>query len=729
MFKKTDWFRLLLAAEAVAALVVLLTCFQREERIYTVFGDEIEGQTVETGEGREFSGERMELSPGVYQVRMETALGEGETVFAQIKCDQAYFKALRNNEVAALPGSTEMKFNVYVVDKVSTAYLFCRFSGADTGALRGLSIYRTGMGNRMLLFVLLLLFAAADFLVIFRRRVLSGRVTVKRQVVFWVMTAGILIAYFPYLTDYFSLGDDMAYHLGRIVYLKAALEEGVLFPVRMQGTWLYGHGYATSLFYGDLFLYFPALLMLLGFSVMTSYKIFALAVTAAGGWLAYRCLYRCVKEEYAALFGSMLYLLAPYRILDFYSRCAVGEYLAMTFLPLICCGMYLLYSEAADAPDYHRHKWYIVWGMSALLQSHLITSEMTAALMAAVCALFWRKTFRRRTFLQLAEAVGIVLLINMWFWLPMLYMMRGDLYQFQTVIQEEMVKGTTLASVFQLLPNKGGVQTGVWNGEPLQIGVGALFLLLIYFLWRIRGHRAGKACRIFALLSVLAVVLSTTYIPWNAVRELPVIGYFVGSIQFPFRWMAPAAALTAFFSAFFLLEAQKGGGLRMKLSTGIAALLVVMSAVYHVNDCAFQATPVFLYNMENLGTVGIGSGEWLLDGTDTDELHYHEPAAEEGLTWRRYEKKGTSVDISLENMTSETRYLELPLFGYQGYEVAETEGEGGAAPVIAQERGAHNDLRIAIPAEYKGRIQVSWKGFTLFDVSGGGILCKYSCNF
>ncbi len=612
-------FRLLLMIEVMSACILLLTCFQQEKRICTVLGENIQNQLIETEGYTEYIGEEMELTPGVYRIRLKAHLEEGQSFFAEVRHNGAYFKALRNNGVALMPSETEKQFYVYVLDKVNTAYIYCGFSGIDANAQFSLEVYRTGIGNRLLFFIVLCFYAALDFFLWFRRRILAGSITAKQQTVFWTLTIGTLLAFFPYLTDYISITGDIGYHLSRIAFLKDALQQGAAFPIRVQGTWLDGHGYAASVFCGDLFLYFPACLMWLGFSVMTAYKIFVFIVLAAGAWIGYHCLYQCLKDTYAALFGSMMYLLAPYRIFNIYNRGAVGEYLAMTFLPLICCGMYLLYSKEPTSRDYGKYKWYLIWGMSALLQSHIITTEMVTMLMALICVALWRKTFRRKTFIQLLETVGIVLLLNMFFWLPLVYMMQADRYQFQTWIQNEMINGTVLAGALQLLPNKGGAQTGMWNCEPIQLGAAALLMLLAYLLWRIKRREVGKACRSFAILTVLTLVLSTEYIPWNMIMKLPVIGFFVGDLQFPFRWMAPASFFAAAFSAFFLFELREEEGPYSKMLIGIAALVVFFSAVYHVNDCAFQASPIFLYNAENMGTTGIVNGEWLLEGVDRAE--------------------------------------------------------------------------------------------------------------
>lgn len=715
MFHKK--YRLLLIIEAIVATLLFLSCFQKEEQIYAVQGEAMAGHTVESDGRRLFSGERLALAPGVYEIRMETHIEGEQAVFVQMRQDGTDSGALRNSGAKAESGCETLRFYVYVTDNVPDAYVFCRFSDADVDVLRQLAVYRTGIGNRLLFCGSVLFFALLDFLLWFRGRILSGEIAPKRQVVFWLLLAAVLIAYSPYLTDYIIPGDDQAYHLERIGFLKDTLQQGTAFPVRVQATWLYGHGYATSLFYGDLFLYFPACLMLAGFSVMTAYKIFVFAAITAGAWIGYHCLYRCVGDEYAALLGSVMYLLAPYRLYNLYNRAAIGEFLAMTFLPLVCCGMYLLYTQ--DTEEYGRGKWYLVWGMSALLQSHLITTEMTAMLMAVVCAVFWRRTFRKRIFFQLLEAVGLVLLINMWFWLPLLYMMRADAYEFQSVIQNEMMHGTELAGALQLLPSKGLARVDMRHLEPIQLGVGAVFLLLVCLLRRLGGRRTGRPSRFFAAFCALTLILSTRYIPWNAMLGIPVIGYLIGSWQFPFRWLALSSVLVAFFSAFFCLELTAEEGLLPKIAVGIAVFIVPLSAIYHVNDITFHSAPVRLYNIETSGTTGVSNGEWLLAGTDVDEIRYHGPVAEEGLTWRDYEKKGTSVDIFLENTSGEARYLELPLMGYRGYgiEIEEAEKNGASAPVIARERGAHNDLRIEVPGGYRGSIHVSYQGFAIFHVA------------
>ena len=148
-------------------------------------------------------------------------------------------------------GQTEQSFLVYVLDRIPAVNLRCGFSGTGAEALSELTLRKTALGSRMLFLLFLTGFLCLDFLLWFRRQVLAGKISKKKQVAFWSLLIGSFIGVLPCFTDYISFGVDTGYHLQRIAFLADTLREGGQFPVRIQSTWMYGHGYATSLFYGD----------------------------------------------------------------------------------------------------------------------------------------------------------------------------------------------------------------------------------------------------------------------------------------------------------------------------------------------------------------------------------------------------------------------------------------------------------------------------------------------
>ena len=81
---------------------------------------------------------------------------------------------------------------------------------------------------------------------------------------------------------------DLPFHLMRIEGLYEGLMGGQ-FPVKLQPGWLNGYGYAVSVFYGDILLYFPAFLRVLGFTLSEVFKAYAFCINIATVLVAYYC--------------------------------------------------------------------------------------------------------------------------------------------------------------------------------------------------------------------------------------------------------------------------------------------------------------------------------------------------------------------------------------------------------------------------------------------------------
>ncbi len=731
--RRLSRFHLLLLIELLVVLMLLPGCFRRERLVYEASGAELLQTAAPVEGGVQCQGKLAELSHGVYQVRVSRRDDASGSLYVEVQGSGGGFRSLLGNGVAVFGGEGYTDFEVYVTAKIPDARVQCNiYDGGE--APDTLAVYRLNLGSRMLLFLALLCFAVLDGLLLWRRRILEGKVSRAQQFVFWSLAGTVLLAYFPYLTDYFYGGADTFFHITRMEALKESLQSGCPLPVRVQSYWLFGHGYAVSLFYGDLFLLLPAMLRLLGFPLSFSYRFFVLAIIAATAAIAYISLVKCVKDRYAALFGTVLYTLIPYRVFDIYNRGAIGECLAMAFMPLVCCAMYLLLTEEPDAPGYRRHKWYLIAGMSALLQCHLISTELAVVFMALACVVCWRRVFRRQTFRELCKATGIVLLINCWFWLPMLYMMVSDNYKVTKIVSESIQeRGAYLAGMFQLVPNKGAYQEKMFHCEPVQLGAAAMLCFLVYtgfILWK--GKKMHREEKCFAGLTLFTLILSLKYIPWDALLKVPVLGQIAATMQFPTRLMMLSTVFFAMFAALLYKRLQaEGSRMFLRVSVFFISAVAVGSCVYHVNDIAFVTEPIYLYTAENMGTVSVVNGEYLLGEMDPEDFYGHGPVAGQGLFWQDYERQGTEVTISLRNEAKGQTYLELPLLGYKGYVIDAAEGEG-AVPYVTQERGAHGDLRIAVPGGFQGTIRVWYKGFALFRaaeaVSGVSIVLLTGCG-
>lgn len=724
MQKFVKKYRILILIELLLLLLSIPLCFAKEELVYTaVWENEFAADS---------GGEPLTLFPGVYQVRVECeALANGE-MDLEVEAPESSFQALRCNGVTIREGQRYAKFEVYVLEKTDNVHVVRCFHETNASELKSVKIYKTAMGGRMLLFCILAGSVLINVILYYREKVLAGSISGQKQMAFWILLFSVALAYFPYATDYFSFGADSYFHLLRIEGLKETLMGGRQFPVRVQDYWLYDHGYAVSTFYGDFFLFLPALMRIIGFSLMTSYKVFVLLVMTATAAVSWYSLKRCTKSDSAALLGSVVYVLAPYRIYNVYNRGAVGEYLAMIFLPLVICGIYGLYTERVDDKRYIKNKIPLIIGLCGILQSHLLTCEMALFGIIVTCLILWRKTFRRQTFSQLLQAAVICLLVNCWFWLPLLQMMGMDDFWLRNVVEEDIqAMGTLPAGIVQIWPNMGGYQTGMYNCEPIQVGIAALFMLVVFWILYIgkvicrrtaQKNVYDKAACFFGLGSIILVILSTNFFPWDFLAKIPGLRFFVTALQFPTRMLSPASAFCAVFAAFFLLWIREEKAVGREVIRGMywtVLLLAFFSGVYQVNSIAYEIRPVRLYNAENMGSIGVGNGEYLLEGSVLGEYKFHDPIAEEGLEWYDYLGRGTNISVSVNNHTDRELSLMLPIIGYKGYEVDCAE-DAAELPYIAEEperSNGHCDLKIMVPAGYNGELKVSYKGFVSYRVA------------
>lgn len=703
--------------EIIILLFLLIGCFQKEQLVYSAEKITLDSETIT------FKGNAFSVKPGVYQIRVHISNTEQGQVYILPGTEKASFRALRGNGVFLLKGHDYIDFEMYVMENIDKVFIECNGAGEQV-MVDLLEVYWVNWGYRIIACLILIFSLILNFMIVFREKILSCAISKEKQVVVWTLSSCVLFSFFPYMTDYFSYAADMGFHWLRIEHLKESLLLGNQFPIRVQSGWLFDHGYAVSAFNGDLFFLFPAMLRIIGFSLMTTYKTFIFVIMAVTAIVTYYSLIKCVKQEYAALFGTVIYMLAPYRLYNFYNRAAIEECLAMCFLPLVVCGMYRLFTENVNCEDYKYAKIPLIVGLSCVLQSHVLSYEMAVLSIVGVCVIAYKKTFRKETFIQLVQAAAICLLLNMWFWLPLLQMMFSDQYQLgDNIVREIQYRGTWFAGLFQLYPNKGDVQDGMYNAEPFQMGVASFIMLIVglgisIYQW-VKKQKYDKKLVFWGSIIIICWIMSTRYFPWDVLAKVPVISTFVTSIQFPTRLFVLVTLFMTFYAGFFFLWLIENKEILepVKRATKSGLLLLAFgSAIYHVNHITYHSEPIWLYTAENMGTASVMMGEYLLENTSPTEYYYHKPVAQEGLMWSDYEKEGTDIRIYVENITAENLLIELPLIGYKGYEV-NSEKEDGKKPFVADERGTHGDLIVVVPANYKGYIEVGYKGFISFRIA------------
>ena len=263
----------------------------------------------------------------------------------------------------------------------------------------------------------------------------------------------IVMASIPLFNNYLIRGHDIYFHLMRIEGLAQGLRAGE-FPVRIQPAWYDGYGYAVSVFYSDLFLYPAALLRLLGISLQDAYKVYVVLCNVATTLISGYSFGKIFRKREIGVFGSCLYTLAPYRLVNLYTRGALGEYTGMIFWPLLIYSCILLLNEDRNKVQLQKGAVLMGISMAGMLQSHMLTAEIACMVLLLLVVVYCRRIFHKEVMLAGCGAVAAALGLSTWFLIPFLDYMLFGRFNINSIRNNDIMiqrQGTFLSQVFALI--------------------------------------------------------------------------------------------------------------------------------------------------------------------------------------------------------------------------------------------------------------------------------------
>ncbi len=652
----------------------------------------------------------LDLDRGTYHVQVDySADSAGSTVSAlsglgpmEMHCTPVELK----------PSTASAVLPLELSRSTDTVTFQVSFSGTGSLSISRIAVFESSARYKKNVFyaiILCLLISLADF---FRRSD-----ALRRRII--MALAGIfLISCYPLYTDYLTVGHDLPFHLLRFEAISQGLSQGV-FPVKIHPLWANGQGYAVGIFYGDAFLYFPAFLRLLGFSIQSSYKIFVAAVNLGTVLCSYYAFRKIFASEKTGLLGCLAYTLAPYRLMDLYTRATVGEYTAMMVLPLVLCGFYLLFRE--DHREGRRKNILLIaFGLTGLIQSHVLSTIMIGFVIILTCILLCKKVFRCGRFPALLLAAGLTLLMNLNFIVPFL-----DFYQEDIMINSPEWTGRTSGSfqaagmfpvqLFTLFQKANG---GAWSSvagvySEATYGIGILLTVGI-FLFLYLSCIYGPDCRrsrnysgvLFCmLLSALLLFMSTCYFPWDALASLGQgIENVVYSLQFPWRLLAPATVLLTLVLCCSFELAEKVIPRQAGLLLASCMVLFAVNIGWYFYDFSFSGEPYRVYNAHDLNTMQMYSYDYLPTGTIPEEIEENAVSFENTAPPENFRKLGNTIYCHV-SAASQGGYMEFPLLSYKYYRCIDTE----TLEELPVSPGTNNMVRVTFPGGYSGSIRISFQ--------------------
>lgn len=693
-----------------------------DSRYFSVYGvrdEEGRGYLVDEsigGDGLFTCGPYMELKKGIYNITIYyEADGQGNQCMAYAEDEvENYADALLTDAVILDPEHTIKTFTIRNKRDCQDFEVQTYYGGHGSLLVKKIVISQGAADSLYTILKILCVTALAD-IVLFLFYARKKKLYSKESILIGFALAGIIgFASSPLFRGaLFHYSTDMNFILMRIEGLKDGLLSG-MFPVRIQPNWLNGYGYATSIFYGDLFLILPATLRIFGVSVQGAYFAYVFCMNLSTCLIAYFCLKAMFKVRHIALIGSCLYTLSTFRLELMYVLSRGGMYTAYTFLPLIAYGVYLIYYDSKN-----RKSWfYLSLGMTGILQSHLLTTEITVFALALIVLVSAKRFFKKDSVLAMLKAVGASILLNIGFLVPMLDYMRDVQVSSDSwkTIYNYIQRSGEDGSGFLLLFREG---RSAWSPDLILLLGQCLFLVILICIpfEKMKGERERKYREMGIVtftVSLILLVMGTKYFPWDTIEDMfPASRMVINSLQFPHRFYEITTILltiTLCCGLMILKGRMEKGDYRVGLTVVLGICL--LSGGYLISDVVNHASTVTIYDTEGLDDNRTSTNEYLPAGAN-QELFIHETAvAEVGITVNSFRKDRLHIRLQCVNEKEENGYVELPLVYYEGYQAKDSAGNR-----LNVSCGENKTVLLEIPPDYFGEISVFFREPVIWTIT------------
>lgn len=506
-----------------------------------------------------------------------------------------------------------------------------------------------------------------------------------------ILTSFILLLILP-------LGHDLWYHIYRIGAMAVELENNPWqLPIRMLSDSYNGYGYGAALYYGDLFLYIPAVLVCFGMNEVLAYKVFTVFILWATFGVAYYSFRLLKREKETALLFAVFYTFSSCGVLNLCVRSAIGESLAFLFLPLAVSSFgNIMYGEKENK------NWLLLGAaMAAIAMSHMLTLALITVVLCGWCILEIKKVFSDKRLWEIIKAACFMVGLSAGFLFPMFE---------QMLFQEVQTPGN---NDYQ---KKAFLDYSVeWMDYLIPYEVKKVLVSLFDLSWDIEYWHPGTIGLFFILMLIATVILKPVWnkkqlgVATGSAAALLLLGImpvmnaakeFMSFMQFPWR-VLPLITLGLSFSGIWILEnsqCQEDKKNRVKWCMMVGSLLIAVWAIgpryaYQLyvqrdnyayiqeNNPDFYHKYLIQYD-KNAGDAlylpkGVSLSLYLDRGeiiiANKDEILYE---------WQREDGE---IRIQVYENPCTDGVLELPLYMYKGYAARNELGEN--LNVIKSENG------------------------------------------
>ena len=483
-------------------------------------------------------------------------------------------------------------------------------------------------------------------------------------------------------------GYDYIFHVSRIEAVAEALKYGV-FPVRMYVDSVQFWGAPVGIFYPSLFNYVPALLKLAGVPIEICYNIYIALIVYLGLFASWYGFSLLARSKTVGLLSSALYISSGYYLFDAYMRNALGELLALSFMPLaIACIINVINKNIVPFKIYLLS----IFSISAIIESHVLNSAFLSLFFICYIAISYKSITLVKS-KKIFCLVIIIFILNATFIIPFLFFYK-EVPLTVHFINDFAQNGVKLPILFRLC-----IMWNAWILIGLYIFISRKILGAKYYInYR---HTQFRYYTSFFIMGIFFLFASSTIFPWNYLAPLRETFKFM---QFPWRFLGYASLCLSMCGGFGLYISLK------KISLNIKTLGFVTTLICIFHLLAFTyLTPTTYYGNWDMAE----KHYWFRKPfySDEDYLYKHMNAdllykqgnhyiAEANIS--EWKKELTNISFSYNSLTQDSK-ITLPLINYPGY--VATNQIGNFIPISEND----NHMMVIILPKGSGTVNIHYE--------------------
>ncbi len=512
---------------------------------------------------------------------------------------------------------------------------------------------------------------------------------------------GIVYCLPLFFTDGIHKVDDTTFHVGRLVGLSNVFTS----PVNFNS--FGNNGLMVNIFYPWLTMYPMYILYKLTGSYVLGYKLYYVLLSVVTMLLSYWSMLKITKNKAGAYVFAIIYAFSSYRFADVFNRAALGESIALAFLPLVLLGIYKICFE--NYKEWRK----LAAGMTLLAYSHMLSLVMATAFTGVLFLIaIITQDNRGKRFVSMVKAACLSLALSAAMIVPMAeQMLKNDLFTPSGDGGTMSKSAYSLAEIikFTVINNPAGRGVGAMS---LAAFLMTIVLLICGIILHGRFTTDDKFVIWLLLIGIVMFVATADILPWHYLGDNTPLS----TIQFV--WRMNAYPTLAFAAAFSILLSKAMSSDRKNVIILITIVTLAFAGVQYYTLYARNAEIVSHDRIaeEDVATWASGNVDytpyqaWEYREEHSDNMQYmyidgkeiaKSPVTKESGTYYVQDLGGSGKD----------RTADIPVFKFYGEKVLLNE------EAVESDLSARGTTEVKVPRSKEAVVTISYAYTTLARAS------------